>query len=128
MKKPNAYPNLSIRHELRHIRANQVLIMQMLGRLLNKETDMAKSLDDILAAQATALDKITAETEVDKAIAAAFTADRQTIVDLRAQLAAAIAANDPAKLQAVADNMDAILAAQDVEAKTKAVLDNTDAG
>lgn len=114
--------------ELRHVRANQVLTMQMVHRVLNKDSDIMKTLDEIVAAQAAALTEITAETDLDKAIAAAFTADRQTIVDLRAQLAEAIASGDPVKIAQIGDNMDAIIAAIDVNKRAKAVLDNTAAG
>lgn len=45
----------------------------------------------------------------------------QSLADLQAQLAKAIAANDPAAIQAVSDSMAATVA--DVTAKTKALAD-----
>lgn len=86
---------------------------------------MAKTLDDILADQATALTKITSIGTVDEGIAALVTSQKQTMTDLAAQLAAAIAAGDPAKVQQVADNMQAINDALDARAAAEAVVAGT---
>lgn len=84
-----------------------------------------KSLDDILADQATALTKITGLATVDEGIAALVTSQKQTMTDLAAQLAAAVAAGDPAKVQQVADNMQAINDALDARAAAEAVVAGT---
>lgn len=97
---------------------------------LNRKIDtMAKTLDDILGAQKSILDTITEDTSLDNSIAAILDSDRQTIADLKTQLDVAIAANDPAKMQEVSDNMDAILAAmvQNRDAAKAAVTANTPA-
>lgn len=86
---------------------------------------MAKTLDDILAAQAATLTKVTAETDAVTAIASFVTGLKQSITDLQAQLAAA--GTDPAKLQAVSDNMDKINAGLDANAVAEAAVTNTPA-
>lgn len=53
--------------------------------------------------------QVTADTDLDNAVAKVVSDQRQQIVDLKAQLDAAIAANDPAALQAVSETMDHIL-------------------
>lgn len=90
-------------------------------------TTMAKTLDDILAAQSATLAKMTAMKTVDDSIAALVTSQKQTLTDLKGQLDAAIASNDPTKLQQVADNMDAINAQLDAQAATEAAVANTPA-
>lgn len=49
---------------------------------------------------------VAAETALDQSIITLIQGDAAIIADLRSQLAAAIAANDPAALQAVVDSMD----------------------
>lgn len=93
-----------------------------LSQLNQRSKHMAKTLDDILTAQAATLTKITAMKTVDDGIAAFVTQQKQNYTDLKAQLDAAVAANDPAKLQAVGDNMDAINAALDAQAVAEAVV------
>lgn len=102
-----------------------IRVEAMLRLLLVQENFMAKSLDDILADQQTALNKLTNLKTVEDGIAQVVTAQKQTLTDLQAQLAAAIASNDPAKVQQVADNMAAINAAIDVAATTEAAIANT---
>lgn len=69
-------------------------------------------LDDLQAKAKATLDKVTSDTDIDNAVAKVVNDQVATITDLKAQLAAAIAAgNDPVKLQALSDTMDAILAA-----------------
>jgi hypothetical protein len=80
--------------------------------VLKKLEKIMSILDDVQNKANTTLAKITADTDIDNAVAKVVDDQRATIIDLRAQLAAAIAAgNDPAKLQALSDTMDAILAA-----------------
>lgn len=86
---------------------------------------MAKTLDDILADQEAALTKLAGLKTVEDGVAQVVTAQKQTLTDVQAQLAAAIASNDPAKIQQVADNMAAINAAIDVSATTEAAIANT---
>lgn len=104
---------------------NLGLILAMHFNLRTMKGQIMTILDDILAKQATALEKIQANTDLDAAIKAAFDAKDGLIADLRAQLAAA--GGDPAKLQQVLDNMDAILAAQDNDTAASAVVAGTDA-
>lgn len=117
----------AILNEVRHTRANTVLALRLLGRSLSMEQHLDKTVEQILAEQAQAFKNIESETQVDVAIAAAFDAERKTNEDLRNQLAAALAANNPEQLRQVLTNMDALLAAQSTELKVKAVLDNTQA-
>jgi hypothetical protein len=64
-------------------------------------------LDDLQAKAQATLTQVTADTDLDNAVAKVVNDQRATIVDLKAQLAAA--GTDPAKLQALSDTMDAIL-------------------
>ena len=67
-------------------------------------------LDDLQAKAQATLAKVTSDTDIDNAVAKVVTAQNATITDLKTQLTAAIAAgNDPVKLQALSDTMDAIL-------------------
>ena len=70
------------------------------------------TLDDLKAKADATLAQVTSDTDIDNAVAKVVNDQVATIKDLQAQLAAAIAAgNDPTKLQALSDTMDAILAA-----------------
>ena len=73
------------------------------------------------------LAQVTAETDLDNAIAGVINDKNAQIADLKAQLDAAIAANDPAALQAVSDTMDNILKTSTSNAKivSDAVQANT---
>lgn len=97
------------------------------AQLSREERQMAKSLDDILGAQAATMTKITAMKTVDDGISALVTSQKTTLADLQAQLDAAIAAGDMAKVQTVSDNMDAINAALDAQAAAEAVVAGTPA-
>lgn len=80
---------------------------------------MAGTLADIQAANATLLANVQAEdTVIDGAITAISGLSSQ-VADLATQLAAAISANDPAAIQAVADSLTATSA--DITAKTQAL-------
>lgn len=83
---------IELRHMLGHVRRE---IMPTLAELQAKA--------DATMAQ------VTADTDLDNAVAKVVSDQRQQIVDLKAQLDAAIAANDPAALQAVSETMDHIL-------------------
>lgn len=73
------------------------------------------------------LANVTAETDLDNAIAKIVTDQNNTIADLKAQLAAA--GTDPQKLQALADTLDNILATNTSNTKivSDAVTANTPA-
>jgi hypothetical protein len=74
------------------------------------ETIMA-TIDELQIKAKATLDKVTSDTDIDNAVAKVVNDQVATILDLKTQLAAAIAAgNDPVKLQALSDTMDQILA------------------
>lgn len=75
------------------------------------EPEVIARLDRILRLKVKAdatLAKVTSDTAIDNAVATVVTNQNATIVDLKAQLAAA--GTDPVKLQELSDTMDAILA------------------
>jgi uncharacterized protein (DUF342 family) len=77
--------------------------------LANRRLEVIMTTLDELQAKATAtLAKVTSDTDIDNAVAAVVTAQNATIADLKTQLAAA--GTDPAKLQALSDTLDNILA------------------
>jgi len=89
------------------------------------------TLTDVQAKADAALAQITAERDLDNAVAAVVNKQVADITDLKAQLAAAIAAgNDPVALQKLSDTIDALLAADTANAKivTDAVTAGTPAG
>lgn len=67
------------------------------------------TVDEVQAKADATLASVTAETDLNNAIAKVVNDQRATIADLKAQLAAA--GTDPAKLQKVMETLDAILAA-----------------
>lgn len=77
--------------------------------LENQEKMIMPTLDELQQKAQATLDAVTAETDLNNAIAKIVNDQRATIVDLKAQLEAA--GTDAAKLQALSDTMDAILAA-----------------
>lgn len=77
--------------------------------LENQEKMIMPTLDELQAKAEATLAAVTAETDLNNAIAKIVNDQRATIVDLKAQLEAA--GTDAAKLQALSDTMDAILAA-----------------
>lgn len=77
--------------------------------LANQEKMIMPTLDELQAKAEATLAAVTAETDLNNAIAKVVNDQRATIVDLKAQLEAA--GTDAAKLQALSDTMDAILAA-----------------
>lgn len=85
----------------------------------NQENTMAL-IDDLQGKMDAANASIQKNTDLDDSIIAMLTAETQQIKDLKAALDAAIAAGDPAKLQAVSDAMDALIAKSDAEAQKKA--------
>lgn len=72
------------------------------------ENTIMPTLDELKAKADATLAQVTSDTNLDNAVATIVTDQRATITDLKAQLAAA--GTDPAKLQALSDTMDAILA------------------
>ena len=82
------------------------------------------TLDELQAKADATLANVTAETDLDNAIAKIVTDQNNTIIDLKAQLAAA--GTDPAKLQALSDTLDAILTLN--TSNTKIVSDAVIAG
>ena len=96
--------------------------------LATLENTIMPTLDELQAKANATLDNVTAETDLDNAIAKIVTDQNNTIIDLKAQLAAA--GTDPAKLQALADTLDNILATNTSNTKivSDAVTANTPAG
>jgi hypothetical protein len=88
------------------------LILDRLDILMTTVAELQAKADETLA-------QVTAETDLDNAIAKVVTDQNATITDLKAQLAAA--GTDPAELQKVMDTMDAIL--QTNTSNTKIVSD-----
>jgi hypothetical protein len=71
------------------------------------ENTIMPTLDELQAKADATLANVTAETDLDNAIAKIVTDQNNTIIDLKAQLAAA--GTDPVKLQALAETLDNIL-------------------
>jgi len=100
------------------------------GDITRRLDKIMSLLDDVQAKAEATLAKVTSDTDIDNAVARVVNDQVATITDLRAQLAAAIAAgNDPVKLQKLSDTMDAILAADtsNAEIVSKAVTAGTPA-
>jgi hypothetical protein len=93
--------------------------------LIHKRQELIMpSIDELQAKADATLAAVTAETDLNNAVAKVVNDQNALIVDLKAQLAAA--GTDPAKLQALSDTMDAILAAD--TANDKIVADAVVAG
>jgi len=75
-------------------------------------------IDDLQAKMDAANASIQKNTDLDDSIIAMLTAETQQIKDLKAALDAA--GTDPAKLQALGEAMDALIAKSDAEAQKKA--------
>jgi len=87
-------------HIYHHI-VNDDSTLKMLGKIMT-------ALDDLQAKATATLAKVTSDTDLDNAVATVVNNQNATITDLKAQLAAA--GTDPAKLKALSDTMDQILA------------------
>lgn len=104
-------------------------VLKALSALLTQGSKIMATLADIQAKLKTLTDDVTAENTVIESAETLLTGLSQQITALAAQLAAAVANNDPAGLQAAADAADAL--ATTVTAKTSelaaAVTANTPA-
>jgi DNA polymerase III gamma/tau subunit len=103
-------------------------LREMVSQVLtNQENTIMPTLDELQKKATETLANVTAETDLDNAIAKIVTDQNNTITDLKAQLAAA--GTDPAKLQALADTLDNILATNTSNTKivSDAVTANTPA-
>jgi hypothetical protein len=103
-------------------------LREMVSQVLeNQENVIMPTLDELQAKADATLASVTQETDLDNAIAKIVTDQNNTIIDLKAQLAAA--GTDPAKLQALADTLDNILATNTSNTKivSDAVTANTPA-
>lgn len=101
-------------------------LREMVSQVLsNQEKMIMPTLDELQAKAEATLAAVTAETDLNNAIAKIVNDQRATIVDLKAQLEAA--GTDAAKLQALSDTMDAILAADTANDQivTDAITANT---
>jgi hypothetical protein len=83
--------------------------------LSNQEKSIMPSLDELQAKATATLAKVTSDTDIDNAVATVVNNQNATIADLKAQLAAA--GTDPAKLQALSDTLDNILATDTANAQ-----------
>jgi hypothetical protein len=122
---PTININLNIKPDP-EVRARLDAILDQLGLVVsNQETVIMPSLDELQAKADATLASVTAETDIDNAIAKIVTDQNNTIIDLRAQLAAA--GTDPVKLQALSDTLDNILSLNTSNAKIVAdsVIANT---
>jgi len=114
-----------------HIKADPEVLARLdlvLDKLDLMESNIMPSLDELQAKADATLASVTAETDLDNAIAKIVTDQNNTIIDLKAQLAAA--GTDPVKLQALSDTLDNILATNTSNTKivADAVTANTPAG
>jgi hypothetical protein len=82
---------------------------QKVSRILDNQEKIIMTLDELKQKADATLAAVTAETDLNNAIAKVVNDQRATIADLKAQLEAA--GTDAAKLQALGETMDAILAA-----------------
>ena len=82
----------------------------MLRHIIRQNGAIMTSLKELQDKADATLAQVTADTDLDNAVAKVVSDQRQQIVDLKAQLDAAIAnGSDPAALQALSDTMDHIL-------------------
>ena len=88
--------------------------------LANQEKIMA-SLADIQASNVALIAAVKAEDDVVDGAVVLINGLAKSMVDIKAQLAAAIASNDPVAMQAVVDSMTATIG--DVNAKKQALAD-----
>ena len=93
--------------------------------LENQEKMIMPTLDELNAKADTLIADVTAETDINNAIAMVVSDQRATIIDLKAQLEAA--GTDPAKLQALSDKLDALAASDKANDKiiSDAITANT---
>lgn len=89
-------------------------IVKLLARAVMEEMGMAKTIDDLTQEAADTLAKVNENGNLEDSIIQIVNQNNQAIKDLQAQLAAA--GTDPAKLQALSDAMDAVLAAETANA------------
>lgn len=121
--------NLNIRLDQREAPRWAIQLREMVSQILdNQEKMIMPTLDELQAKANATLAAVTAETDLNNAIAKVVNDQRATITDLKAQLAAA--GTDAEKLQALSDTMDAIRASDTANDKivTDAITANTDAG
>ena len=96
-------------------------------QLLNKKIEqIMATLADIQAKNAALIEAVAAEDTVIASAVTLIEGNVTALADLKKQLADAIASNDPAAIQAVADSMDSTIA--DVTAKKQALADAVTAG
>lgn len=96
---------------INQIAATQVSMMQMLASIITEENILMATTADLKTKADAVLAQVTADTNVDNAVLTVVNSIVAQMTDLKTQLDAAIAANDPAAVQAVSDQLDAILAA-----------------
>lgn len=104
-----AYMRVDVYHHFEFKPDTEVLarLNQILSKLGLMENHIMPTLADLQAKAAATLAAVTADTDLDNAVAKVVNDQIATIVDLKAQLAAA--GTDPVALQALSDTMDAIL-------------------
>jgi chromosome segregation ATPase len=93
-------------------------IERKLDLIHNRQETAMGLIDDLQAKMDAANASIQKNTDLDDSIIAMLTAETQQIKDLKAALDAA--GTDPAKLQALGEAMDALIAKSDAEAQKKA--------
>lgn len=102
--------NLNIHLDQREAPRWAQTLREMLSQVReNQEKMIMPTVDEVLTKAKATLEAVTAETDLNNAVAKVVSDQRATIADLKAQLAAA--GTDAAKLQELSDTMDAILAA-----------------
>ena len=103
-------------------------LREMVSQIMeNQEKSIMPTLDELQEKANATLAAVTAETDLNNAIAKVVNDQRATIADLKQQLADA--GTDAAKLQQLSDTMDAILAADTANDKivSDAITANTPA-
>lgn len=104
-------------------------LVALLTSLITHCEDIMTNVTDLQAQADKTLAAIARETTIDQAIVTLVQANTAQIADLKAQLAAAIASNDPTALQGVLDKMTAMetTATANAQAVSDAVVANTPA-
>lgn len=99
----------------------------MLNRIARKEATMAKTIKEVDAQVDALIEKVTANTQLDTAIADYVNGLKAANTQLQEELAAAIAANDPEAIQAVSDKLATLNEKMDGDTAASAVMEGTSA-
>jgi septal ring factor EnvC (AmiA/AmiB activator) len=115
LKISDIHVHLHIKTDHPEVLARLDLILDKLDLVTEHTENIMPSLDELQAKATATLAKVTSDTDIDNAVATVVNNQNATIADLKAQLAAA--GTDPAKLQALSDTLDNILATDTANAQ-----------